>query len=116
MKTLQLKTLIVSLTTFLVVGLGTPIFAGSNGLDDLDLNCEYTFAEDFMDYLETVNPVVEIQIYDQHQQLVIKGTADNKRIKNYISLSDLLTEVDNVQYYRLSYDKGIDFGYQFAGK
>jgi len=116
MKTYQFKPLILTLTIVWILGIADPSFAGPKGLASGDLNCEYTFAEDIMNYLETMQPADDIFIYDQHEQLVIKGKADNRIIKNHISQSDLLTEVDHVQYYRLSYDEGIESGYRFANK
>jgi hypothetical protein len=116
MKTFQFKTLILPLTVLLVLGMRTISVAGPNKLDNADQNGEYSYAEDIMDCLLTLNPVDEILIYNQEDQLVIKGSADNKTIKNYISRSDLLTEVDHVQYYRMSYEEGIEQPVRFASK
>jgi hypothetical protein len=116
MKKIALKPFILSLITIWIVGIVAPSFAGPKGLDSGDMNDEYTFAEDLMDFLDTPQSVDEILIYNQHEELVISGSADNVIIKNYISRSDLLTEVDHVQYYRLSYDVPEKSDYRFASK
>ena len=116
MKTYQFKSSILSLTVVLMLGTGNAVLAGPNENNAKEMNGEYSFVEDIMDYLQPTKQLDEILIYDQHQQLVISGDSENLIIKNYISRSDLLTEIDNVQYYRLSYEKGIETGYRFASK
>lgn len=116
MKTYRFKPSILSLTVVLMLGIGNVLLAGPNEKNAKETNGEYSFVEDIMNCLQPAKQLDEILIYDQHQQLVIRGSSDNMIIKNYISRSDLLTEVDNVQYYRLSYEEGIETDYRFASK
>jgi len=44
-----------------------------------------------------------VQIYDSNDQLIAEGTKNDEKIKGYLGISDLLTEIDGIQYYRLSY-------------
>lgn len=104
------------LILILISGMASPLFAGPEENDASDLNGEYTFVEDIMDYLDTPQATDEVRIYDRHEELVISGRADDRIIKNYILRSDLLTEVDHIQYYRLSYDEGNTPSYQIASK
>ena len=116
MKTIAIKPFILFLILIGIFGIIAPSFAGPKCVDSGDMNDEYTFAEDIMDFLYTSQSAEEILIYDQQEQLVASGSADNVIIKNYISRSDLLTEVDHVQYYRLSYDEFNESVYQLASK
>lgn len=44
-----------------------------------------------------------VQIYDSNDQLIADGVKNEDKIKGYLGISDFLTEIDGVQYYRLSY-------------
>jgi len=44
-----------------------------------------------------------VQIYDSNDQLIADGIKNEEKIKGYLGISDFLTEIDGVQYYRLSY-------------
>lgn len=116
MKTKLIQPLLFSLILLWISAFGSSLLAGPKGNAASDFNGEYTFAEDIMDYLDVSLFTDEVQIYDQHEKLVISGNPEDRMIKNYISRADLLTVVDHVQYYRMSYDEGNTNGYQFAGR
>jgi len=116
MKTKLIQPFLFSLTLIWILAIGSPLLAGPKGNTASDLNGEYTFVEDIMYYLDIPLFTDEVRIYDQHEKLVISGSSDDRMIKNYISRADLLTEVDHVQYYRMSYDEGNTNGFQFAGR
>ncbi len=44
-----------------------------------------------------------IEVIDSNDHLVAEGTKNDEKIQGYIGISDLLTEIDGIQYYRLSY-------------
>ncbi len=45
----------------------------------------------------------QVQIYDSSNQLIVEGTKNDENIIGYLGISDLLTEIDGIKYYRLSY-------------
>lgn len=45
----------------------------------------------------------QVQIYDSSNQLIVEGTKNDENIIAYLGISDLLTEIDGIKYYRLSY-------------
>lgn len=116
MKTKLIQPFLFSLSLLWISGIASPLLAGPKGNDASDFNGEYTFVEDIMDYLDIPLFTDEVRIYDLHEKLVITGSADDTIIKNYLSRADLLTVVDHVQYYRMSYDDGNKIDYQLAGR
>jgi hypothetical protein len=116
MKTKIIQSFLISLTLLWISAIGSPLLAGPKGNTASDLNGEYTFVEDIMDCLDIPLFTDQVRIYDQHEKLVISGSSDDRMIKKYISRADLLTEVDHVQYYRMSYEEGNTNDYQFAGR
>lgn len=44
-----------------------------------------------------------VQIYDSNDQMIADGVKNEEKIKSFLGISDFLTEIDGVQYYRLSY-------------
>jgi hypothetical protein len=45
----------------------------------------------------------EVKVLDSNEQLVAEGSSQSLIIKSYITVSDMLLEIDGVKYYRLSY-------------
>jgi hypothetical protein len=61
----------------MILGIGNILLAGSDENNAKEMNCEYSFIEEIMDCLQPTKQIDEILIYDQHQQLVIRGISAN---------------------------------------
>jgi hypothetical protein len=96
------------LTLGLIIIMAGTVSAGTSGdKDEKDQTLEYK------DYLKTSMFIKEIEeilsddgqvrIMNSKEIIVLQGKNTDEKIKEYMCISDLLTEVDGVKYYRLSY-------------
>jgi hypothetical protein len=75
-----------------------------------DVNRSYDFVEFFQ--FEQIEKEIEqifyqnnqVKVLDSKNQLVAEGSNRDLNIKSYITVSDLLLEIDGIKYYRLSYN------------
>ncbi len=118
MKTMNLNTVLLTLILTAGITILNSNEASAKPVNSMlnDYTTEYTRFEEFISQFENNDDSAEIRIYDTDHNLIATGNAENRRIKKLISRSDLLTEVDNTQYYKLSYDQTLEAVYQFAVK
>jgi hypothetical protein len=106
MKTLKLKLTIV-LFTFLLASITWANSATGNtslNISDSQYIEEYSEHEEMNRFLDLqLKPELNVKIYDSGYELIVTGNENENRVKNCISKSDLLTEIDGIKYYRLSY-------------
>jgi len=108
MKTNKLNLKILSLTLLLFSTL--PSLKAATPDENNDVNQNYNFESYFE--LDQMNRDIdllfseenEIKVLDSNDQLVVEGPENDINIKTYVGISDLLTEIDGIQYYRLSFD------------
>jgi hypothetical protein len=107
MKALKRNWISFGLTCCLLAGVLT--VNGANPADNTDLKNMYDLEsidnlDKMVEEIENVLSVNDrVQIYDSNDQLIAEGTKNDEKIKGYLGISDLLTEIDGIQYYRLSY-------------
>lgn len=107
MKTLKKNWFSFGLTIWLLSGVLTANAANPTEKKDLeriyDLESFYSLDNMVKEIEDLLSESGRIEIIDSNDQLVAEGTKNNDEIKNYMGISDLLTEIDGIQYYRLSY-------------
>lgn len=107
MKALKRNWISFGLTCYLLAVVLT--VNGANPADNADLENMYDLESiDKLDNLvEEIENVLwvndRVQIYDSNDQLIVEGTKNDEKIKGFLGISDLLTEIDGIQYFRLSY-------------
>ena len=106
MKMLKTKTTVLSFTFALIV-LSFTTYAADN---DLNSSTDQSYFEEYFEAIEFTNslntlalPNVNVKIYDEKGNLLTAGDEENDTIKSYIGISDLMTEVGGIKFYRLSY-------------
>jgi len=103
------KNYLISLVMFCCLLAGTLTVKAADPVENKDLEKKYDLESIYkLDILseEIENLLSEkdqVQIYDSNDQLIAEGTRNQEKIKGYLGISDLLIEIDGVQYYRLSY-------------
>lgn len=107
MKTLKIKLLTLGITLVLMsVVFISHARDGSNikEINDIEYFEQYMEAEELMTDLEMpVKTETKVRIYNSDNKLVISGNKEDENIKNLLRVSDLLTEVEETEYYILSY-------------
>lgn len=105
MKTLTLRKITLSLVLLLAVTLSYGTEKNDKKEVSETINYENYFNSDIDFTLpeELAGNAQVVKIYDQKNQLVMKGTEENTQIKKMIDISDLLIETDGTKLYRLSY-------------
>jgi hypothetical protein len=106
MKTLKIKLASLSLTLFLISFSLTAISAGSSTPNGTESNYfkEYFSNEQMNLLLDTqLKPELNVKIFNSKNQLIITGNETEDKVKSFIQVADLLTEIDGTKYYRLSY-------------
>lgn len=74
------------------------------GIEDMyDLESSHNLNRMLQEIENVLSEKDRIQIYDSNDQLIADGVKNEEKIKNYLGISDFLTEIDGVRYYRLSY-------------
>lgn len=113
MKTTKNYLISLGLTGCLLAGV--LIAKGADPTENLDLETQYEL-ENIQDAgsIHSLNSMIQeienvlsekdrVQIYDSKNQLIADGIKNEEKIKGYLGISDFLTEIDGVAYYRLSY-------------
>jgi hypothetical protein len=119
METTKKYLISLGLTGMLLVGVLTA--KGADPIENLDLENMYGLEnlydlENMYDpgsiqslnrMLHEIENVVSeedrVQIYDSKDQLIADGVKNEDKIRSFLGISDFLTEIDGIQYYRLSY-------------
>ena len=105
MKTMKKKLLTIGLSLTVLAGtVSAGTFADKNNTNR---------TSDYKDYLETymlekeieelVTDEGQVRVMNNKEEMVIQGKITDEEIKKFIRVADLLTEVDGITYYRLSY-------------
>ncbi len=106
MKTLKIKLASLSLTLFLISFSLAAISAESSTPNGTESNYfkEYFSNEQMNLLLDTqLKPELNVKIFNSKNQLIITGNETEDKVKSFIQVADLLTEIDGTKYYRLSY-------------
>ncbi|MBR9999882.1 MAG: hypothetical protein KFF73_12975 [Cyclobacteriaceae bacterium] len=107
---LSIKMKILFSAMILSMGISLPIHAGT-GENSVDFEFDYQAAAVMLsDYLVTnykVDELVEkkdceVKIYNENNDLVRFGKANNGLVINLINKSDFLMRIDDTKYYRLN--------------
>lgn len=109
MKTLKIRLTALSFTIAMTAFTFTT-FASGNKMKAM---MDPTYIEEFEEYFDSENftqeleiklrPDVRIKVYNQDGKLIASGDVKDEKIKSFIDISDLLTEVHGTKYYKLSY-------------
>jgi len=106
MNTLKIKLTALSILILLAISSFSFLAAGNTNLNVSD---SYYF-EEYFDYEELnqqlelqLKPAINIKIFNSNNQLILTGNESEERVKICVDKSDLLTEIDGMKYYRLSY-------------
>lgn len=106
MKTIKIKLIVLGFFIFMAA-FNISAFATENNeksVVDLAYFEEYFEFENYADILEfNLLPEVRIQVYNENGKLIATGSENDAKIKSLMSISDLLTEVNGIKYYRSSY-------------
>ncbi len=71
---------------------------------DLSYFEEYFNSENYAKELDiNLVPEIQINVYNETGNLIATGDVKDAKIKSLMNISDLLTEVNGIKYYRLSY-------------
>jgi hypothetical protein len=106
MKTIKTKLTALSFAVAMILLTFTTFAAESEMGSNMDLSYfeEYFNLENFTEQLEnSLEPEVSIKVYNQEGKLIASGIEKDEKIKSFINISDLLTEVGGTKYYQLSY-------------
>jgi len=106
MKTAGIKIATLSLTVALIAFTCTGYASENSNLDVtgsayFEQYFEYEELNDLLGIL--LKPELNVRIYNTGNKLVATGNENDAKMKSMIPESDLLTEVNGVKYYRLSY-------------
>jgi hypothetical protein len=81
----------------------------ASGNDHMNVYDSHYF-EEYFEYEEMnemldlqLKPEVNIKIFNSNNEMIASGNENGDKIKNCISKSDFLTEIDGTKYYRFSY-------------
>jgi hypothetical protein len=106
MKTLKIK-LTVLYFTFLLASFSWANSAAGNtnlNISDSQYTEKYTDYQELNSFLELqLKPELNVKIFDSDNKLIVTGNENEDKVKNCISKADLLTEINGIKYYRLSY-------------
>ena len=106
MKTSGIKIATLSLTVALIAFSYAGYSSENSNLDAagtayFEQYFEYEELNDLLDI--QLKPELNVKIYNVENKLVATGNENDEKMKSMIPESDLLTEVNGVKYYRLSY-------------
>ena len=107
MKTLKTRLFALGIVSIALLG---SLSAGASGNEDKKDVLETSDFTAYLDnhYLErNIEEMMmdegQVRVMDSHEEMVAEGKITDEAIKRYMSISDLVTEVDGVKYFRLSY-------------
>ncbi len=106
MKILKTKTTALCLIlTLIVLSFTTyPAICEMKSFTDRSYFEEYFESVEFSKTLNAqLVPDVNVKIYDEIGNLIAAGDEENDKIKSYIGISDLMTEVGGTKLFRLSH-------------
>ena len=119
MKTLNKYLLSLGLILSMMAGQAIARDIESNGKNDPENDYNFTERYDLAEYdgfssyfdfyqmeREIEKMLVQdgkVKIMNANEEVVIEGNATEESVKKYMRISDLVTEVDGVKYFRMSY-------------
>ena len=97
----------------LTLGLSLTMLAGRVSAGTSTDKNKTNSTPDYTDYLKTytlekeieelVQDEGQVRIMDISEKMVMQGKITEEEVQKFMRISDLLTEIDGVKYYRLSY-------------
>lgn len=106
MQNLKIKFASLSLTLLLVTVSLVTFSSENENQNDFESKYfgEYFNYEETHLLLETqLMPEINVKIYNSNNQLLVTGKETEDKVKSLMIVSDLLTEIGGIKYYRLSY-------------
>lgn len=106
MKTIKIKLTALSFA-IAMTAFSTISFATENNMEsalEVAYFEEYFDSENYTEDLEIkLVPEVRVKVYNVAGNLIATGSENDAKIKSLMNISDLLTEVNGIKYYRSSY-------------